>query len=89
MNYYLGTILWQSSQSELRRGQLILVVSTVIVLLWGRKLSVIPQTLSYKIHAVLLQQHVQDPSHSAKSAGGRLQPNTIHSAYVALNEMTL
>ena len=55
MNYYLGTNLWQSSQSELRRDHLILVVSTVIVLLRGRKLPVIPQTLSYKIHAVLLQ----------------------------------
>ena len=25
---------------------------------------------------VLLQEHVKDPSHSAKSAGGRLQLNT-------------
>ena len=31
--------------------------------------------------AVLPQQHVHDPSHSAKSAGGRLQLNT-HTPYV-------
>ena len=30
---------------------------------------------------VLLQQHVKDPGHSAKSAGGRLQLNT-HTPYV-------
>ena len=30
---------------------------------------------------VLPQQHVKDPSHSAKSAGGRLQLNT-HTPYV-------
>ena len=30
---------------------------------------------------VLLQQHVKDPGHSAKSAGGRLQLNT-HASYV-------
>ena len=30
---------------------------------------------------VLPQQHVKDPGHSAKSAGGRLQLNT-HTAYL-------
>ena len=38
---------------------------------------------------VLPQQHVKDPGHSAKRAGGRLQLKThIHSMYVASNEVT-
>ena len=37
----------------------------------------------FGIHStsMLLQQHVKDPSHSAKSAGGRLQLNT-HTPYI-------
>ena len=37
----------------------------------------------FGIHStrVLLQQHIKDPTHSAKSAGGRLQLNT-HTPYV-------
>ena len=31
---------------------------------------------------VLPQQHVKDPGHSAKSAGGRFQLNTRHAPYV-------
>ena len=37
---------------------------------------------------VLLQYHIKDPGHSAKSVGSRLQPNT-NTPYVALNEVTL
>ena len=33
--------------------------------------------------SVLLQKHVKDPDHSAKSAGGRLQLNT-HTPYVSV-----
>ena len=32
---------------------------------------------------LLPQQHIKDPGHSAKSAGGRLQPNT-HAPYVSV-----
>ena len=35
----------------------------------------------YPFHPLLPQQHVKDPDHSAKSAGGRLQLNT-HTPYV-------
>ena len=39
---------------------------------------------------MLPQQYVKDPSHSAKSAGGRLQLNThTHPTYVVLNEVTI
>ena len=37
---------------------------------------------------MLLQQHVKDPGHSAKSAGGRLQLNTHTRMYVVLHEVT-
>ena len=37
----------------------------------------------YLFHLVLPQQHVKDPSHSAKSAGDRLQLNT-HALYIIM-----
>ena len=45
----------------------------------------------FGIHStpVLPQQHVQDPGHSAKSEGGRLQLDTLAPCHVASNKMTL
>ena len=37
---------------------------------------------------VLPQQHVKDPGHSVKSAGGRLQLNMHALTYVPLHEVT-
>ena len=44
-------------------------------LLQGR-LSLCWLLFRYPVHPVLLQEHLTDPGHSAKSAGGRLQLNT-------------
>ena len=38
---------------------------------------------------VLPHYHAQDPSHSAKSAGGRLQLKQTYPTYVSLHELTL
>ena len=45
----------------------------------------------FGIHStpVLPQQHVQDPGHSAKSEGGRLQLDTLAPCHVASNKVTL
>ena len=44
----------------------------------------------HSIRVIQQKQHVQDPGHSARSVGGKLQLNThIPYTYVALNEVTL
>ena len=41
-----------------------------------RRVNACADSYSVSVHPMLLQWHVKDPSHSAKSAGGRLHLNT-------------